>query len=253
MPYLFDPAGRAALEAFARRTTLVGLDYDGTLAPIVAQPEQAEMRIATRELLAAVSRHFPLVVMTGRSRATAQHFLRGIPALEIIGSHGLEVPGTPAARFLSRVAGWRAALERVLHGLRGVQIEDKRHSLAVHYRNAADPAAARQRIGEAAAQLPGARLLGGKMVVNVLPQEAPNKGAALLAALQRLGCPRAIYAGDDDTDEDVFAIARPEQVLTIRVGRLDASAARWYLHGQEEIDALLASLLGAVAAPGIKA
>jgi len=242
--YLLDAAGRAELARFVRAGTLIALDYDGTLAPIVARPEDAGMGTRTRELLARVARRFPVVILTGRSRIDALRQLGGISVLEVIGSHGLETPGGTAARFLGRVGQWRARLAERLRTLAGVAIEDKRYSLAVHYRHAPDPAAAQQQIEQAAAQMEGARILGGKAVVNLIPQEAPHKGAALLAACTRLGCPRALYAGDDDTDEDVFSLG-PEKVFAIRVGESEATAAAYFLRHQREVDELLELLLAA--------
>lgn len=246
MKPLLGAEGLRALAGFARHDTLIALDYDGTLAPIVASPADAAMRPSTRERLVRVARRFPVIVLTGRGRADALDHLDGVPVLEVIGSHGLETAGGTAARFLGRVGRWREHLSARLRALRGVAIEDKKYSLAVHYRHAADPAAAREEIERAGAGLEGARVLGGKAVVNFVPQEAPHKGGALAAACARLGCPRALYVGDDDTDEDVFAAARPDW-LTVRVGESAHSAAAWYLRDQAEVDLLLDAVLEASA------
>jgi len=234
--------GRRDLAAFVRRGTLVALDLDGTLAPIASSPSEAVIPASTRELLKRLGRHYPMIVLTGRSRADALHVLGGVPVLEVIGSHGLETPGAAVLRFAQRVAGWRAQLAERLRSLVGVSIEDKRYSLAVHYRHAADPAEALQRIEHATAGLSGARLLGGKKVVNLLPEEAPGKDAALLAACARLGCDRALYVGDDETDEDVFALRDP-RIFGIRVGGETRSAAPFFLADQGRIDELLEALL----------
>jgi len=245
MKYLLGPTGRSELAAFVRPGTLIALDYDGTLAPIVGRPDEATMAGHTRELLARVARRFPTVILTGRSRIDALRLLGGISVLEVIGSHGLETPGGTAARFLGRVGQWRARLAERLRTLSGVAIEDKRYSLAVHYRHAPDPAAAQEQIEQVAALLEGARILGGKAVINVVPQEAPHKGAALLAACARLGCRRALYVGDDETDEDVFALRQPERLFAVRVGESAGSAAPYFLRDQSEMDQLLEAILGA--------
>jgi trehalose 6-phosphate phosphatase len=187
-------------------------------------------------------------VLTGRSRLDALRFLDGVPVLEVIGSHGLETAGSALTRVLAQVEAWRAQLAHRLRALAGVDIEDKRYSLAVHYRHAPDPAA-KDLIGAAAGELKGARIVGGKKVVNVVPEDAPDKGAALLAACRRLGCDRAVFVGDDVTDESAFAAAPPERVFTIRVGKAPESAAAYYLRAQEEIDALLELLLQADGRP----
>ena len=245
MKHALGQEGRAELARFVRAGALLAFDYDGTLAPIVARPEDAVMRPRTRELLAAVSRRCPVIVVSGRARRDALRRLDGVAVLEVIGSHGVETGGPAPPRFVERVRRWRGELEQRLRALRGVAIEDKGYSLAVHYRQADDPAGARERIGAASAGLAGARVIGGKAVVNVVPAEAPDKGRALLAACDRYACGRAVFAGDDDTDEDVFALDRPASVMGIRVGEAAGSAAAWFLREQEEMDALLESVLAA--------
>lgn len=245
MNYLLHPAERRALTEFLDKNTLIALDYDGTLAPIVARPEDARMADSTRTLLRRVAKRFPVIVLTGRSRMDALGFLRGVPVLEVIGSHGIETPGTAVSRFLNRVESWRDQLVHRLQALAGVRVEDKRHSLSVHYRHSDNPVAARELISQATGDLKGARIVGGKHVVNVVPEEAPDKGVALLAACARLGCQRAVFVGDDDTDESAFASRESCEVFAIRVGQSPGSMARYYLRSQDEIDALLRILLDA--------
>lgn len=248
MKYLFEPEALAALRVFLRGNPLIGLDYDGTLAPIAPTPEEATLPASTRSLLGRLTRRRPLIVLTGRSRADALRLLSGIPVLEVIGSHGFETQAGVGGRFLRRVAEWRAKLADRLRAVAGVRIEDKRHSLSVHYRQAADPSGARELISRVADELEGARIVGGKKVVNVVPREAPDKGEALLTACRRLGYERALYVGDDETDESVFAAAPADRTFTIRVGRAEASRAAFYLETQSEMDALLKILVEGPAA-----
>lgn len=239
MQYLFDPEGMAALREFMRPHTLIALDYDGTLAPIMPRPEQAAMRDSTREALVQLAKRLPVVIITGRSRTDVMGFITGIPVDEVIGSHGIETAGTGGARFLRQVEEWRVLLAQRLQGLPGVEVEDKRHSLSVHYRNAADPEGARQQVAAALADLAGLRVIGGKMVFNLIPHDAPDKGMALLQACSRLGCERAVFIGDDDTDEYAFAIGQPGQVFGIRVGERRDSSAAYFLRSQHEIERTL--------------
>jgi trehalose 6-phosphate phosphatase len=249
MEYLLSDPPRRALVDFLRRPTLIALDYDGTLAPIAPRPGDARMLDSTRALLGRLARRLPVIVLTGRSRRDALQFLGGVAVLEVIGSHGMETPGGAVTRFLSRVADWRAHLAKRLGSLAGVDIEDKRHSLSVHYRHAEDPLVAREMIGDAAGELEGARIIGGKLVVNLMPEEAPDKGVALLAACLRLGYGQAIFVGDDDTDESGFAVGRPGQVFTVRIGEDAQSLAKYYLRSQGEIDVLLRLLLASTGIP----
>jgi trehalose 6-phosphate phosphatase len=134
-------------------------------------------------------------------------------------------------------------LERQFRGHSGIAIEDKRFSLAVHYRHAPDCRLARMAILRAAALLDGVRVIGGKRVVNLVPRDAPHKGSALQAVRARMRCEAALYVGDDDTDEDVFALADPGRLLTVRVGRKRGSRAAFYIRDQRRIDVLLGRLL----------
>jgi len=98
---------------------------------------------------------------------------------------------------------------------------------------------------EAVAGLRDTRIVEGKMVVNVLPAGAPDKGTALIKLRKRLRCESAIYVGDDDNDEDVFALAKGEHVLGIRVGRSRRSQAAYFVPSQTDIDRLLVKLVEA--------
>jgi trehalose 6-phosphate phosphatase len=89
------------------------------------------------------------------------------------------------------------------------------------------------------------RLVGGKLVINFLVPDAPHKGVALERERSHLGCDTVIYVGDDETDEDVFQIDRPGQLLSIRVGRKRTSAAPYYIRNQTEIDRILRALVAA--------
>ena len=79
--------------------------------------------------------------------------------------------------------------------------------------------------------------------MNVLPEGAPDKGYALEEQRVRFRCERAIYVGDDETDEDAFARGEAGRVLSVRVGARRASRANFYLRDQSEIDRLLAELV----------
>jgi trehalose 6-phosphate phosphatase len=236
-------ANRKVLEPFARAPgrTLLGLDFDGTLAPIVANRERAAMRPSTRQLLRRVARVYPTVVISGRARADVWRRVRGLGLAAVLGNHGIENRHTRART--RPVRRWIHALEERLARLSGVVIEDKGHSLAVHYRASRDKREAREIILAAATRLESVRLLGGSQVVNVLPAGATDKGRALESARRRLGCDKAIYVGDDDTDEDVFSLARPGRLLGIRVGRRRLSAATYAIRSQADIDGLLRVLL----------
>jgi trehalose 6-phosphate phosphatase len=86
-----------------------------------------------------------------------------------------------------------------------------------------------------------ARVFGGKQVVNVVEDGVPNKGDAVAAERDRLKCSWVLYVGDDENDEDAFALEG--NIIPVRIGRKLRTHARYYLRAQNEIDTLLALLL----------
>jgi trehalose 6-phosphate phosphatase len=237
--------GRAALDRLAAREALLVFDFDGTLAPIVDDPAAARLRPATRRLLRELARRYPCAVVSGRPLRDLRARVEGVPLAGLCGNHGAEPAASRAGAAAARrtVRRWRRYLAARLDGFPGVAIEDKRLTLTVHYRRAPDRRGAGRAIHAALAACDGARLVSGKLGINVFPPGAPHKGTALLGLRRRLGLDAALYAGDDATDEDAFAAGSPQDLLAIRVGRSLVSRAPFYLNGQREIDALLAALL----------
>jgi len=233
---------REVLRQLAWSRVLLGFDFDGTLAPIVRDPARAGMRARTRELLAELARRYPVVVISGRAHADVLARLAGIELAGVIGNHGLE-PWRASERLRQLVARWKAELAPALAGWRGVVLEDKTYSLALHYRRERKKRAARAAIVHALARLGVVRVIGGKQGVNVIPPGAPHKGVALERERDRLGCDTAFYLGDDETDEDVFALDRPGRLLGVRVGAARASQAPYCVRSQAAVDALLARLI----------
>lgn len=250
---VLSPEGLAALARLASGRLLVALDFDGTLAPIVRDRSGAAMRPRTRELLARVAALHACAVVSGRSRADLERLLHGIPSLRLVGNHGAEngLPAELQADVLQDVRLFRERLAELLGPLPGVEVEDKGLSLALHYRAAPDPARARRLLLAAARSLPGARVGGGKRVVNVFSSRAPDKGDALAALVRETGAEGVLFAGDDETDEDVFARDPGVPAVMVRVGRRRGTRAAWFLAEQAAMDRLLSTLVErGPAAPG---
>lgn len=240
MRWALSAGGRAALARIASGRVLVGFDFDGTLAPIVADRARAAMGSSTKALLAALAELAPCVVISGRTRDDLSERLADVRLAAIVGHHGVDPDEDGAAleQAARPLRDWAAALP----ALDGVETEDKRWSVAIHFRAAADRGQARLAIDGWLAELPvPARVVSGKCVVEVLPIAAPHKGTALLRLIRRHDVSGAIFVGDDSTDEDAFVGGAG--VVGIRVGASRASAATWCLRGQSEIDALLAWLV----------
>jgi trehalose 6-phosphate phosphatase len=238
MKSILGPAQRRLLAQFAWSNVLCAFDFDGTLAPIVSTPGEARLPASTRRLLHEVASLYPCAVISGRARRDVASRLTGLPLFEVVGNHGLE-PTRGARVFELVVARWVPRLRRLLEPHRGVVVEDKRLSVAIHYRKSREKKRAQQAIRAAVAGLGPLRAVPGKQVLNLLPAGAPHKGLALEAVRARAGCDTALYVGDDDTDEDVFALDQPGRLLAIRVGRRPGSLAPYYLRRRGDIDALL--------------
>lgn len=242
MRHILAGANLSVLQQFAWSHVLVAFDYDGTLAPIVQDPQEAWMRARTRALLAKVAQRYRCAVISGRAQWDLLRRMRGIGIVEAIGNHGLE-PSRHPGRFVKLVRAWLPKLERRLAGFAGVVIEDKGFSLAVHYRRSREKRRARAAIRQAIAALTDFRIINGKLVFNLVPEGAPHKGIALRSARARFKCDTAIYVGDDETDEDVFGLDEPGRLLAVRVGASVRSRADYFIRNQRSIDAFLKTLL----------
>jgi trehalose 6-phosphate phosphatase len=233
---------RPILARFLQQGPLVAFDFDGTLAPIVRDPAATAMRASTRQLLEQVARRYPCAVISGRVRRDVLAKVKGIPLRAVFGNHGIEPLRNPGV-VRDLVDKWRAQLGRRLPQTPGLVLEDKGVSLAIHYRQATHRAAVRRLVLDATKHLPGQRIIEGKMVVNVLPAGSDDKASALVRLRRRLHCPSAIYVGDDDNDEDVFALGAQGWLLGIRIGRSSKSEAQYFLPRQSAINALLARMI----------
>jgi trehalose 6-phosphate phosphatase len=242
MRSVFSRRSSEVLQALARGNVLLAFDFDGTLAPIVAEPERAAIPARTRKLLKRVAALYPCIVVSGRGRRDVQRLVRGMGIQEVIGNHGSESRGSSGA-LAGRVRAWIPVLKSGLRGVRGVVLEEKQFSVSVHYRKSREKKAAIRTILQIAETLPGARTVGGKQVVNIVPRGAPHKGQAVEHLRRRQKRDAVIYVGDDDTDENAFAMRRTGRLWGIRVGARRSSLAHYYVRRQREIDRLLAALI----------
>jgi trehalose 6-phosphate phosphatase len=242
MRWLLAGRNRRVLAGLAPRRALLAFDFDGTLAPIVADRDRARLSPRTRRRLQALTRRFRCAVVSGRSRADLARRCAGIRLAALVGNHGAEGPWPGGGAATRRaVARWRDALRRRLGDGRGIEIEDKGWSLAIHFRRSPSRPGAARVIWSALRSLAGARTVAGNLVVNVLPAGSPDKGRAIARLSALLARETVLYVGDDDTDEDVFASGLPG-LVSVRVGRHRGSRARYFLRSRSEVDELLAAL-----------
>lgn len=218
LPQPRTAAGRAGLAALlaAPRCALLGLDFDGTLAPIVDDPDAARGHPGVPAVLHRLTRHgVRVAVVTGRPAATAADYagLGDLAGLVVLGHYGRQrwqggivteaetAPGVAVARRLLPAVLARAAAPP------GTYVEDKQAALAVHTRRTADPPAAVAALRPALAALAGQTglvLEPGRFVLELRPAGA-DKGSAL-RALAAERTPSAVgFVGDDLGDLAAFA------------------------------------------------
>ncbi len=247
---IFSPAGLSALRNFADRATLFTFDLDGTLTPIIEEPSGIQIPGEVRDRMIRLCGLASVAILTGRSREDARPRL-GFEPRFIVGNHGAEgLPGWEEREreFTEICRDWESQLRGLLPvtGRSGIAIENKKSSLSIHYRKAPRRQAAHRDILRAIERLnPAPRRIPGKCVENVLPPDALNKGEALLRIMVLAGAFRAVFVGDDDTDEDVFRM-RNDHILGIRVGNGLSSHAAFFLSNQKKISRLLDEMLGAI-------
>ena len=175
----------------------VMLDVDGTLAPIVARPELAEVPEEARAELRRLAGRYALVAcVSGRTGADAYRLV-GVDGIFYVGVHGLEL--SPEAD------AWRAPL-RGFAELEWPWIEDKGLTVAFHWREAPDEEAAWSELEGIAerARASGLEARWGRKVLELRPPVDADKGTAVRQLLAEHGLRRALYAGDDTTDLDAF-------------------------------------------------
>ena len=249
MPSLFSETGLARFNEIVKPGLLCAFDFDGTLAPIVKQPENAQLSVALMQRLQVLSVYAPVAIITGRSLDD----IRGRVGFEtdfMIGNHGIEgLPGWEARaenyRQLCRI--WHENLaDGIAAGAAadlGLQIENKTYSLSVHYRLARDVSQAELFLRQLFERLvPIPRIVAGKYVFNLVPQDADDKGSALEQLMQISGARSVIYVGDDVTDEDVFKLQR-DDLLSVRVGRANVSAAQFHLQRRHDMANLIDEMI----------
>jgi len=217
------------------------LDVDGTLAPIVARPEDAYVPEETRGELARLAGRYALVAcVSGRPRSEVERMV-GVAGVAVVGEHGLELAPEAAA--------WA---DRVAEFARGVDWPAERKPLSVsfHFRRADDQDAARAyltRVADAA-EAEGLVPRWGRMVLEVRPPVAADKGTAVRTLVTRAGVRRALYAGDDRTDLDAFnGLDGLELGVRVAVGSAEAppellAAADLVIDGTDGVLGLLRRL-----------
>lgn len=239
----------------------VFLDYDGTLTPIVDRPHDAVMQERMRATVARLATRCPVAVVSGRDLLDVRERV-GLANLIYAGSHGFDIAG-PAGlqQALPQAQGAIPTLDAVerdlgaaLGGIDGVLLERKRFTIAVHYRlvREAEVPAVHLAVDAGLAEHPGLRKRHGKKVLELQPDLAWDKGAAVRWLLRSLSLDRPevlpIYVGDDVTDEDAFRALAGDGLGFAVLDTPRPTAAQFRLTDPDEVRVLLGALADAMEA-----
>jgi len=197
------------------------LDYDGTLAPIVDDPDAAVPHPDVPALLRALDAEHPVWIVTGRDLQSLAQFLD--PPLPAIGLHGAQqgtIGGAVRDLLSDEAAQALRRLRRTVPPIDGLFVEEKEKTFAVHYREVDDVDEAERRLSEWLDGLPDAlEVIWGKKVVE-LRAKGLTKGTAVRRIADDFPNCTPVYLGDDTTDEDAFEAlqALDRDAVTVRVG-----------------------------------
>ncbi|PAN14922.1 hypothetical protein PAHAL_2G452900 [Panicum hallii] len=221
----------SVLAAAKGKQVVMFLDYDGTLSPIVKDPDTAVMTEEMRDAVRGVAEHFPTAIVSGRCRDKVFNFVK-LAELYYAGSHGMDIKGPtpeskhakakaeavlcqPASEFLPVIDEVYRALTATTAAIPGATVENNKFCLSVHFRCVQEEKwrALEEQVRSVLKEYPDLRLTRGRKVLEIRPSIKWDKGNALQFLLEALGFADSnnvfpIYIGDDRTDEDAFKVLR---------------------------------------------
>ncbi|BAT98081.1 hypothetical protein VIGAN_09169600 [Vigna angularis var. angularis] len=221
---------------------VVFLDYDGTLSPIVDDPDKAYMSDAMRAAVREVAYCFPTAIVSGRRKDKVYEFVK-LRNVYYAGSHGMDISTPsgsskcedqkhqikgvdekgnhvvhfhPAKEFLPTIQEIIKVLKENTRRIKGSMIEDNMFCVTVHYRcvkNEEDISVLREMVESTMKSYSNFHISSGRKVMEIRPNVNWDKGCALMYLLDTLGFDNfnnvlPIYLGDDRTDEDAFKVIR---------------------------------------------
>ena len=255
IPSAFDQLPEIEQRLSGRRA-VVFLDYDGTLTPIVERPELAVMTSEMREVLRQLALSCTVAIVSGRGRTEVYDFIK-VDSLIYAGSHGFDIAG-PDGTDIQHEEGkhiiptvdsvYRQLVERV-KAIDGALVENKRFSLAVHYRLVAEDQVPLIEgiVDEMLKANPTLRKNLGKKVFELRPKIEWHKGKAVLWILDALNLNGSdvvpFYLGDDTTDEDAFGVLRDRGIGILVAETPRPTAASYLLRDTREVKQFLETLI----------
>jgi len=224
-------------------------DYDGTLTPIVSSPDEAHLSEKMRKILEKFSKKFFTVIISGRMIKELKRLIN-IGNIIYAGIHGLEIEGKdfhfifPKAKKLKPIISQiKEKFIKTLGNIPGIFIEDKKLSIALHYRQVDEKffKIIEKEVERCIKNNKELRIILGKKVFEIIPA-GWNKAFAVGWILDKLGFSSKkgiVYFGDNTTDEDVFYFLRTKGVGVLVSKKVKKSGAQFYLQEPSELEKLL--------------
>lgn len=210
------------------------LDFDGTLVDLAPGPDAIEPVAGLSQKLTALAERMAgrCAVISGRGIADIEKHI-GPLNMAAAGSHGAEIRLADGTAVGEAPQTLPPEIERPMRDYaeeHGIQYEEKPHGGALHYRSAPERGDAADAFAEALAREHGWIAQGGKCVVEVVAG-AGDKGTAVKTLMQHAPFPgaRAVFVGDDLTDEKGFAAANAMGGASILVGNREPTEAQYHL------------------------
>jgi trehalose 6-phosphate phosphatase len=252
---LFKFWDKAKSVFFSKKKPVFFLDYDGTLTPIVKRPELAVISQDMKRVLVRLSEKYTTAIVSGRAREDVEKLL-GIKNLIYAGSHGFDIlgPGISlveprAEEAIPLIREIVKQLSEELDAIPGIVLEEKKFSVAVHYRLVDEQylPKIKDSIERIIKNNRSLRLMSGKKVFEILPNIDWDKGRAIRWIMQALGIRwfdvSVVYIGDDTTDEDAFRMVRTRGTGILVSDKPKESAADFQLSSTEEVKKLFEKII----------
>ncbi|HLT06930.1 MAG TPA: trehalose-phosphatase [Cyclobacteriaceae bacterium] len=242
-------------KALNGRKPLLILDYDGTLSPIVPNPDDAVLPEATKRTLFELAKLTPVAVISGRDRKDVENKVNlkqliyaGSHGLDMVGPEGLDIPQQIDINILRSLQTAAENLNTRLSGIKGCMVESKKYAIAIHFRNVKEEEVelVQEAVLEELDKHTNLKKGTGKKILELKPAIDWHKGKASLwlfdaLELQKEGA-LSIFIGDDITDEDAFASLQEDGIGILVGSHGEETAATFTLKDTEEVQLFLEQL-----------
>lgn len=248
-PQLVGPSAFLANRLESAIGLTIGFDYDGTLAPIRADPDAPTVPVSLRKTVQSLANqdNVRVAIVSGRALSDLTERLE-LSNVLYAGNHGLEL-SADGERTLPQgfddhqetVQSVCQSLETALVGIPGCRIENKGITLTVHVREtpAEHVDRVREIVQKVATEEPDVRMTTGKQVFEIRPAVDHDKGTTMQQLARKTSADwLTLYLGDDTTDEAAFEAVEPEGI-GIHVGTNRETAASYRVPSQQAVPALV--------------